>query len=265
MSVRALAFIALLAAAACSTPGERLVLGSTHTLDDSGLLEVLTAAFEEAHPEHALTTIVAGSGEILAMARQGDVDVLLTHSPDDEIAFIASGHGRIRQPVMHSEFLLLGPLHDAARAASAPDAAGALRRVEAAGALFVSRGDGSGTHRKERALWAQAQSVPGWSGYIEAAAGMADALRLADQRGAYILADRPTWEKLRASLPQLMVVHEGDAALHNPYSVIVASNAANAAGADAFATWIRSADAQRVIDGFGVDRAGRPLFTGDAP
>ena len=250
--------------AACGGDAGRVFLGTTHTVEDSGLLERLVAGFEDAGSGYRLTVIVAGSGEILAMARRGDLDVLLTHSPEDELAFIAAGEGEFRQPVMYNDFVLLGPAADPAGAAAAMDAPAALRAVQRARAAFVSRGDDSGTHRMERALWAHADTLPQWPGYLEAGAGMADVLRLANQRRAYVLSDRATYEKLRDELTALRVVHEGDARLRNQYSVIVVDSARNAAGARAFAEWIRTPAAQQSIQQHGVDRSGRPLFTPDA-
>src|SRR5688572_24435863 len=250
--------------AACDSSGPRLVLGTTHTIEDSGLLEPLVAAYRESEDAHELAVIVAGSGEVLTMARNRDLDVLLTHSPDDELAFVAGGHGESRQPVMYNDFIVLGPTADPARAAAAADVPAALTAVQVANAQFISRGDDSGTHRKELAMWAHADIVPQWSGYVEAGTGMADALRIANQRQAYIIADRATYEKLRAELTALRIIHEGDERMRNQYSVIVVDSASNVTGARAFAQWIRGTDAQRLIAAHGADQRGRPLFTPDA-
>jgi tungstate transport system substrate-binding protein len=243
--------------------GRRLILGATHTLEDSGLLPVLVAAWDTAQREDRLSVVVAGSGEILTLGRRGDVDVLLTHSPDDEVAFMAAGHGRSRQPVMHNEFVLLGPPTDPAGAGGASDVVEAMRRIDAADAAFVSRGDDSGTHRRERALWAEAQVVPRRAGYVEAGVAMADLLRLASQRRAYTLSDRATYEVLRPQL-QLAVLQEGDPRLYNPYSVIVVTAAANPDGAERFARWLRDGAAQSLIAAFGNRYADdSPLFVAD--
>ena len=249
---------------ACGRDAPRLVLGTTHTVEDSGLLEPLVAAYRESDNANELAVIVAGSGEILTMARNRDLDVLLTHSPDDELAFVAGGHGESRQPVMYNDFIVLGPTADPARAAAAVDVPAALTAVQVANAQFISRGDDSGTHRKERAMWAHAHIVPQWPGYVEAGTGMAEALRLASQRQAYIITDRATYEKLRAELTALRIIHEGDERMRNQYSVIVVDSANNVIGARSFAAWIRAADAQRLIAAHGTDQRGRPLFTPDA-
>ncbi|MGH7504717.1 MAG: substrate-binding domain-containing protein, partial [Longimicrobiales bacterium] len=126
-----------------------MVLATTHTVEDSGLLEVLDSAFAAAHPEVRLRIVVAGSGEVLEIGRRADADVLITHAPDAELRFVADGYGLDRRAVMHNDFVVYGPSADPASVASAKDAAEAFTRIAAAGAPFVSRGDASGTHRKE--------------------------------------------------------------------------------------------------------------------
>jgi tungstate transport system substrate-binding protein len=250
----------LLAGCAAPPSGERLLLGTTHTLQDSGLAEELTAAFSAAHPEHRLSVVVAGSGEVLGMAARGDFDVILTHSPEDETAFMAAGHGHARHRVMHNDFVLLAPPADpAGLLGGVAGAAAALQQVAAADATFVSRGDDSGTHRKERALWAEAGVLPEWSGYLEAGVGMAEVLRLASQRGAYTLSDRATYEVLRHEL-QLRIAVEDERTLRNQYSVIVPTRARSAAGARIFSDWLRSEAAQSLIGEYGRATTGRPLF-----
>jgi tungstate transport system substrate-binding protein len=262
LAVTVTAALVVLCGCAGQAERQRVVLGTTHTLEDSGLLDILVAAFTAAEPAYRLSVIVAGSGEILTLAAQGDLDVLLTHSPEDEAMFMASGRGESRHPVMHNDFVLLGPPADPAGAAAAPDVLAALRRIDAAGAPFISRGDGSGTHRRELALRAQAQAEAGGGAYVEAGVGMADLLRLASQRGAYTLADRATYEVLRHQL-QLYVVQEGQAGMHNQYSVIVVADARNADGARSFAAWVRGAGMHALLERFGHGHTGRPLFTPD--
>lgn len=255
--------IALLPLAACGGEGPpRLVLGTTHTLEDSGLLDVLVRGYREDHgSDHRLSVIVAGSGEILAMARRGDVDLVLSHSPDAETALVDSGTAVSRRPVMHNEFVLLGPPSDPAGAAAAGTAAAAFRRIASATQPFVSRGDDSGTHVMEMSVWNAAQLIPSWSGYMEAGTGMAEALRLASQRAAYILADRATWEVLRGSL-ELAVVHEGG--LLNQYSVLTIADANNSTGARQLAGWLLGEHAQRLIAAYRSAGSDSPLFVPDA-
>jgi tungstate transport system substrate-binding protein len=251
----------LLAACGSDAPApRRLLLAATHTIEDSGLLQPLVDAFAAAHPEIVLQVSVSGTGQALAIARQGDADVVLTHSPDDERTFIEEGYGLVRREVMESDFVLLGPPDDPAGVAGERDIGEAFRRVAAAGATFISRGDQSGTHRKEQSVWQDIDIVPSGPAYIEAGVGMADALRIADQRRGYILADRPTFTMLQESL-DLAIVSEGDDRLLNPDAVIIVRDAANPEGAQTFVDWITGPDAQTLIRDYGVDAAGRVLFT----
>ena len=248
---------------ACSSTADppRLVLGTTHTVEDSGLLDVLAAAFRDEHgTEYTLSIVVAGSGEVLTMAGRGDVDAVLSHSPEDEIALSRAGRAVARRAVMHNQFVLAGPATDPAAVRAATSAAQALARIRDRGALFVSRGDGSGTHRKELALWEAAVGGHAWPQYVESGQGMADALRVASQRRGYILTDRATFEVLRPQL-DLDILFEGDSALFNQYSVLVAADARNPDGARRLADWLRSAPVQRLIAAYGIDATGRALFS----
>jgi tungstate transport system substrate-binding protein len=241
----------------------RLVLGTTHTLEDSGVIDALIRAYNEDHASARLSVVVAGTGEVLAMAGRGDVDVVLVHSPVDEMAFLEEGRAVSREPVMHNDFVIVGPASDPAGIAGMDTAAAALRRIADAPHAFVSRGDDSGTHRKELELWASVGTTPEWGGYIEAGAGMADALRLASERRAYVLSDRATFAVLRESL-RLVLLHEGDARLHNQYSVLVVTDARNPAGARELAAWLRSGPAQRLIRDYRSEGTGQALFIPDA-
>lgn len=241
----------------------RLVLGTTHTLEDSGVMDALIRAYNEDNASARLSVVVAGTGEVLAMAGRGDVDVVLVHSPVDEVAFLERGRVVSRQPVMHNDFVILGPASDPAGIGGLDNAAAAFRRIADTAHAFVSRGDDSGTHRKEMELWALVGTTPDWEGYIEAGAGMADALRLASERGGYVLSDRATFAVLRESL-QLVLLHEGDAWLHNQYSVLVVTDARNPAGARDLAAWLRSGPAQRLIRDYRSEGTGPALFIPDA-
>lgn len=254
----------LLALLACGTGEERprLVLATTHTLEDSGVLEAITEAFRAAHPDHPLQVVVSGSGEALQFARRGDADVVLTHAPEAEQRMVRSGWLVDLRPVMHNDFVLLGPADDPAGVREATDAVGAFRLLRDARATFVSRGDDSGTHQKEQALWQRLGTLPQWPGYVEAGVGMADALRLAAARGSYILSDRATWLTLREQL-RLELLLDGDSVLVNRYSVARSWRPRNAEGARAFVEWITGADAQRLIAGYGSGRFPQPLFTPD--
>lgn len=244
-------------------PQPRLVLGATYTLDDSGLLDTLTAAFRAAYPEHDLQVVLGGSGEVLQMGRRGDVDILLTHAPAEEAAFVREGWGMDRHLVMHGDFVLLGPPADPAAAGSAGTAGAAFRRLRDARAPFVSRGDDSGTHRKELQVWAALGISPDWPGYVEAGVGMADALRLAAQRGAYILSDRATFMNLRHELG-IDIVVEGDSVLRTEYSVMLVKSPQDTAGATAFVEWLTSPAARALIAGYGRERFGLQVFFPDS-
>ena len=240
----------------------KLRLATTHTLEDSGLLDSLTAAFRTAHPEYDLQVVVAGSGEALAIGRQGDVDVLLTHAPELERAFVASEYAVSRAPVMHNDFIVAGPATDPAGVRGATDARDAFRRIHAAKQPFVSRGDNSGTHEKELSLWKAAGLETDSLPYSEAGVGMADALRIAAQRQAYILSDVATFIALRDEL-QLQQLYRGDPIMRNVYSVIVTKNGVNRDGANAFAAWVTSEAARNLIAAYGSQRFGEPLFLPD--
>lgn len=262
---RLLSALLLLLAPGCARDAPpRLVLATTHTLEDSGVLDTLVAAFRAAHPEQELHVVVAGSGEVLQYGRSGDADVLLTHAPEAEAELLRAGWIEHRRPVMYNDFVVLGPAADPARVRGSTDAVTAFRRLRDARAPFVSRGDDSGTHRKERSLWFATGIVPDWSGYVEAGVGMAEALRLASARGAYILSDRATWMHLQREL-SLALLLEDPAALLNQYSVSRAGRARNAAGADIFADWVTGPEAQRLIARYGKAHDGRPLFSPGAP
>lgn len=254
---------ALLAACAGGDDRPRLVLATTHTLEDSGILDTLITAFRSAHPEHALQVVVSGSGEALEFGRRGDADVLLTHAPAAEERLARGGWIVEPQRVMHNDFVLLGPAADPVGVRDARDAVSAFRRLRDARAPFVSRGDDSGTHQKELSLWQRTGIMPQWERYIEAGVGMAEALRLAAARESYILADRATWLTLRDQL-RLQLLFEGDSLLLNRYTVSRSWRPRNAEGAHAFAAWITGADAQRLIGDYGRDRFPEALFVPDA-
>lgn len=237
-------------------------LGVTTTIEDSGLLTELQQGFGAAHPSIRMMTITGGTGEVLELARRKDVDVTLTHDPAAESVFIARGHGLSRVELMYNDFIIAGPPSDPAGVKGLADAAAALQRIAQSGSPFVSRGDDSGTHRKELYLWEQARlqvpsQKPKW--YTEAGVGMGDALRVAGARRSYILADRATYLTLQDALG-LAVLLEGDPRLRNRYGLLRLAGGSNAAAADSFAAWITGPLGRETIAGFGVSRFGRQLF-----
>ena len=236
-----------------------LTLGIPTTIQDSGLLDTLLPLFEAGHPGYRLRYVAAGSGELLALGARGDLDALLSHSPAAEERFMEAGYGVSRRRVMENDFIIVGPPADPAGLRGMSDAAAGLARLAQAGASFLSRGDDSGTHRKELELWAEAGRSPGGPGYREAGEGMAAVLRAASDLGAYALCDRATYVNLRETL-DLDVLVEGDPRLYNVYHVIVVAAAREAEAAEAFARWLTSEDGQAAIARYGAKRFGSPLF-----
>jgi tungstate transport system substrate-binding protein len=236
-----------------------LTLGIPTTVQDSGLLDALLPLFEADHPGYRLRYVAAGSGELLALGARGDVDALLSHSPAAEERFMEAAYGVSRRRVMENDFIIVGPREDPAGLRGMSDAATALDRLRQAGGSFLSRGDDSGTHRKELQLWAEIGRPPGGAGYREAGEGMAAVLRAASDLGAYALCDRATYLNLRETL-DLDIVVEGDPRLYNVYHVIVVAAAREAEAAEAFARWLTSQNGQAAIAAYGAERFGSPLF-----
>lgn len=237
--------------------GAELVLASTTSTEDSGLFDVLLPAFAAAHPQYRVKLIAVGTGQALALGARGDADVLLVHAPAAEAAFIAAGHGSERRVVMHNRFVLLAPDADPAGAVEAADACGALRWIAAAGATFVSRGDDSGTHKKERELWQCAGVAPRGPAYVDVGQGMGETLAIASERRAYTLSDEATFRVLRPEGLRTLALE--DSLLRNPYSIIIVRAARHSDGARAFAAWMAGPGKQVIAD-FGRDRFGAPLF-----
>ena len=208
-------------------------LGTTYTVEQSGALAVL----DSLHPPAAVTVVVGPSGQILRSAAAGDLDVVITHAPSlEQRLLVAPGHAALRCPFVASRFAIVGPAADPAKVAGAGTAAEALRRIAAAGAPFVSRGDSSGTHVKELALWDRAGVSPhGRPWYLESGSDQAATLRLADERRAYALADLPTFTRLQGI--ELRVLLAGDTALVNPYTLYVIRSPSPHPAAAAFGSW----------------------------
>jgi tungstate transport system substrate-binding protein len=272
-----LATLALLAAVAVALPAcgdhddggassppdrGRLLLATTTSTRDSGLLDELLPRFERQYG-CSVKTLAVGSGEAMELGERGDADVLLVHSPEDEEEFMAEGHGATRKAVMHNDFVVLGPPDDPARIGQAHEAPDVLTRIAEQEAAFASRGDDSGTHAKELSLWEAAGIEPSGSWYFETGQGMGETLTIADQRQAYTLSDRGTFLATENLDSELLV--EGGEELVNPYHVIVVEgDEVNRECARAFSTWITSPGTQRQIGRFGVAEFGEPLFVPDA-
>jgi tungstate transport system substrate-binding protein len=255
----------LVLAAACGA-GNDLILATTTSTRDTGLLDVLVPRFEELTGYH-VKTIAVGSGQALRLGQEGEADVILAHSPDAENAFVAAGHGLERLPVMQNDFVVVGPANDPAGIAGFSSAAEAMARIAERQAVFLSRGDESGTHAREQTLWDDADIAPSGSWYQETGQGMGQTLRVAADKRAYTLSDRGTYIVQRSNL-DLEVMVESDPDLFNVYSVIAVSAAkhsrVNAEGARAFAEFVTSPDVQALIAEFGVEEYGEPLFVPNA-
>jgi len=247
---------------ACGGGGQSVIVASTASFVDSGLADVLLGPMEEA-TGLSVKLVPVGSGQALRMARQGQADVVIAHATKVEEEFMAQGYGLERLAFMANDFVVVGPPDDPAGVRGAATAVEAFRRIYRAGVPFVSRADGSGTNERELGLWATAGLDPhGHPWYREVGAGMAVALRVADERRAYTLSDRATFLALRDELG-LAVLLEGDPALENVYHVIVVAPKAgevNVEGAQAVARFLVSPKAQAIIGAFGRDRFGQPLF-----
>ncbi len=239
------------------------MLASTTSTEDSGLFEEVLPAFQQAWPRYRVRVIAVGSGEALRLAARGDADVVLTHSPRAEEEFMGAGHGEFRWRVMFNEFVIVGPPDGPAAGCAGSDATAALACIARSGALFISRGDDSGTHARERELWENAGLTPRAGWYLQAGQGMGAVLMMASERRAYTLSDRGTYLSFGDRL-HLSVLAEGDPRLRNQYSVTVVRGASNLEGARVFAEWLTGPAAQRLIGRFGVERFGRPLFTPNA-
>ena len=241
----------------------KLVLASTTSTQDSGLFDVLIPAFEKAYPEYKVEVIAVGTGEALKLGENKDADVLLVHAKAKEEAFVKAGFGTERHDVMYNDFIIVGPAADPAGIKGMTSAADAFKKIAAAGATFVSRGDDSGTYTKEMSIWKAAEEATptaGW--YMSAGKGMGDVLKIADQTSGYTLADRATFLSLKDTL-KLEILVEGDKALFNQYGVIPVTDATNPEGARAFMDWILGAEGQKVINEYGTEKYGEPLFIGN--
>jgi tungstate transport system substrate-binding protein len=244
-----------------------IILATTTSTQDSGLLDVLIPVFEK-KTGYFVKTIAVGSGQAMAMGQKGEADVLLVHSPAAEKKFMEEGHGIKRRIVMHNDFIVVGPPNDRAGIKGLRSALEAFQKMASAGSLFISRGDNSGTHAKERGIWKKTGTpYEGQKWYQQTGLGMGQTLNVAAEKKGYTLADRGTYLALKKNLG-LDILVEGDPILLNVYHVIQVNPAkwpkVNAAGAKAFSDFMVSKKVQKIIKTFGVDKFGSPLFFPDA-
>jgi tungstate transport system substrate-binding protein len=252
------------------TPGSagNLILASTTSLQDSGLLDVLVPAFEKASG-YSVKTVAVGSGAAITLGQQGNADVMFVHSPTQEQAFIDAGWGVDRRLVAHNYFWIVGPKSDPAAITGVTSGVDAFKKIAAAKATFVSRGDASGTNTKELGLWKSAgittPITASW--YVSTGQGMGPTLQIASQKGGYTLTDTATFLASQSSL-SLQPMLKGDTSMVNIYSVIGVNPAkwpkVNAAGAKAFEDFVTGTAGQQIIGTFGTDKYGVALFTADA-
>ena len=241
-----------------------LRLATTTSTENSGLLQHLLPYFES-KTGYTVHVIAVGTGKALRMGRDGDVDVVLVHAPAAEQKFVDEGAGVNRVKVMYNDFVIVGPADDPASVSSSTSGIDALRKIAKNQSIFISRGDDSGTNKKELSLWKDAGIKPQGDWYREAGQGMGKVLQMSGELSAYTLTDRGTWLAYQGKSP-LQITYEGDPILFNPYGIIAVNPARypdiNSAGAQALIDWITSPDGQRMIGSYTV--AGSLLFTPSA-
>lgn len=256
----ALFLLLVMAVAPPATSADRMTvrLATATSTENSGLLERLLPPFE-ARTGYQVQVIAVGSGKALRLARDGSVDVVLVHAYEDELRFVAAGHGVNRRDVMHNDLVVVGPARDPAAVRGLTNAVEALQRIATSKSNFISRGDDSGTHKKEIALWQAAGVIPSGRWYREVGQGQARTLQMAHELQAYVLTDRSTWIAHRHKMSILV---EGDARLYNRYGVIAVNPArhvdVNYLGAMRLIAWLTGRDGQAIIRDYRV--RSKPLF-----
>jgi tungstate transport system substrate-binding protein len=263
-----LAILFVFPATTAAQPAQKnVILATTTSTQDSGLLDVLIPMFEK-KTGYFVKTIAVGSGQAMAMGAKGEADVLLVHSPAAEKKFMADGNGVERRLVMHNDYIILGPPADPAKIRGMKKASEAFKKIAATGSIFMSRGDNSGTNAKEKDIWkAAGVKYEGEKWYQQTGLGMGQTLAVAAEKKTYTLADRGTYLALKKNLG-LDILVEGDGILLNIYHVIEVNPKkwpkANFAGGKAFGDFMVSQDTQAIIKTFGVEKFGSPLFFPDA-
>jgi tungstate transport system substrate-binding protein len=264
MLLRLLLFLVgvLSLAAPARAQSNTVILSTTTSTQDSGLLDLLVPMFEK-KTGMTVKTISVGTGQALALAARGEADVALVHAPSVERKYVEEGKMRNRRLVMYNDFVIIGPDDDPAKIKGMTKATDALKRIAETQSRFVSRGDKSGTHVLEQGLWKQAGVDPKGAWYIESGQGMGQTLGIANDRRAYTITDRGTWLAFQKRI-NLPILVEKDKPLLNIYSVMEINPAngprVNTAGGKAFADFMVAPETQAVIKIFGVDKYGQPLF-----
>jgi len=239
-----------------------LILATTTSTQDSGLLDELLPIFEEEN-NVKVKTIAVGTGQALEMGVKGEADVLLVHAPASEEEIVASGDAVNRKRVMYNDFILVGPAENPANV-SGDDIQGAFKAIYETKAPFITRGDDSGTHKKELGIWTAAGIEPTGDAYISTGQGMGASLQIANEKGGYILTDRATWLAQEKNLTNLKIVVEGGEDLMNIYHVMQVNpekhDMVNSTDAEKFVEFMVSSETQDVIENFGKDDYGQSLF-----
>lgn len=239
-----------------------VILATTTSVSDTGLLDVLVEAFQK-KSGITVKAIAVGTGQALQLGMQGEADIVWVHSPDDEKQFVEEGYGINRTTFMHNDFVLLGPENDPAKVKGTANIIDAFKKISEAKALFVSRGDKSGTHKKELKLWKETGITPDKERYLETGQGMAQTVQVANEKQAYSLVDRSTYLSLQKKL-NLIIVSQGDEKLRNNYSLILVNPEkfpkVNAKAAKAFFDYLLSKDTKEIVEAFGKEKFGQQLF-----
>jgi tungstate transport system substrate-binding protein len=245
----------------------KLILATTTSTQDSGLLDYLLPDFER-EAGIAVDVIAVGSGQAMQLGKDGNADVLLVHARSREDEFMAAGDGVRREDVMYNDFIVVGPASDPAGIQGLTVAADALNQIAEARSVFISRGDNSGTHAREKAVWKAAGIEPAGDWYVSAGQGMGEVLTMAQEKEAYTLSDRATYLARTLEGTDLVILVEGDPILFNPYGVIAVNPdkgpQIDAELADTFINWLISVPTQEMIGQFGVAEFGSPLFSPDS-
>ena len=280
MSTRTMALLSaltlmIIAFAGCAGPdpteAPKLILATTTSTENSGLLAHILPFFEEEKEEEynvSVEVIAVGTGQALEIGEKGDADVLMVHARALEDAFMEDGHGVRREELMYNDFVIVGPPDDPAGIAGMREAPKALAQIAEAEAIFISRGDDSGTHAKEQAIWTATGIEPAGDWYVAAGQGMGAVLTMADEQQTYTLSDRATYLARTLEGADLVILVEGDPILFNPYGVIAVNPEKNpeinAELAEQFIDWLISVPTQEKIAEFGTEEFGMPLFTPDS-
>ncbi len=261
----AAASLALVSYSASSADdSHRVKLATTTSTYHSGLLDYLLPTFEK-ETGYKIDVIATGTGKALKMGENGDVDLVMTHAPKSEAAFVDKGYGVLPRKLMYNDFVVVGPKNDPAQISKQDNVIKAFDKIAKSGEVFISRGDDSGTHKKELGIWAQANIEPNFGGYRSVGQGMGPTLNMANEMQAYTLTDRGTWLAYQNKL-DLDILFQGDDKLFNPYQVILINPerypTTNYKGAKALSDWLVTDKGQQLINSFKLN--GQQLFVANA-